>query len=1190
MKKHRLLLCVVTALLAACGGDNNKMTHAEAQQNWHQPELYYSFPYKGQANLSLNTPLVLRFADALTEDFDAEQIKLYCEAGVCKEEVGQELVNWSADEPNLIDDRRGVMLKPARELIANSTYCVVLDEVPSGKGSVVDIADFCFDTAIAATKRGSLKELGVADALTVVGMIPDLAQPDALPIMDFSTYRLRFNEPLDAQAIRYGEHVQLLENGEEVKNVTLIANHNVMTVHPPKLLSPEKSYELVLDEVPALYGSLGNDEKKTFSETYSFKVLDSEPRTILIQDTVQASAATEDPCAPSNEPLLSPLSDQPLNCVPLDSLVLGNKDSTMQSGDVFAELAYLPRYPDVSPLRVPRGSLLSGTNIKVKLAGSVPAATDGSMDTGEVSVSFLSDAVGYIFPNPYSTDPKAPKQVRLFMDVAMTAEGAVPNAALSQNLLHVELNGMASLEGKSMRIDALGVVEPDVLGVEKAFGFLSFQMKSYEQDEFAALFEEQKQTIIDAPKVTTRFPYVENDGDEAPSFQPGDAITINFDKPLDPRTIRYGETLFLAKDGAELLAEEVHWYMDGASVVVKHVGGFESEAEYQVRLTEEITGLPKANIIKADNNSENGEDDGWRGRHYFAEEGEPGTGAPIAEEVFSFTLPLYDSAEAFDREYAGGLAKEDAFPFFRYPVVLAANPGYPCALSEPDSNGESVCLGDEGQNGNAAVKFKPQHIPSNRPITLTFSKAMQSIPQGGFEVFKVAESGDVPVNIEIQQNEFGLTAIPEKPWEVGQLYKYVMKSGCGEGLCGKNGYRLMTAPLGVQEGDETNAFPDSVVYFQGVEKQETVFLTLRNTPTLDTAGVMTYYPEMLENAIKRLTAAVKAKPEQEPDGWIGEENPKIPNSAYLEVGGVSGIVTGAEQPRCQEEGCDQGRKNAFAYLNKVGTLSTEMFGSAIYRCVYQENSNKCGDEDTGDVALLVGIYPTVIMAGSADLVATVLGVVELATPTGLQTLRMQPGEPDAFAKLLAEGDPLLEHPLIKDNPNGLIPGWIRLDKVTGKPVFEIKTDIYLDAPYLALSLEEIVDSSAQDLVGDIPVVGDLVNLICTIPIPLLCKTDGNPVSDAVGALVGAVEGLIGMATGGEALGHNLRNYPLKDLELIGPVEFMEDGRILIHQSNLSEKEINVSIKAAVLEGAGVISLSLPPHGVYLTYEGEPVKK
>src|SRR5699024_722875 len=113
----------------------------------------------------------------------------------------------------------------------------------------------------------------------------------------------------------------------------------------------------------------------------------------------------------------------------------------MQQGDILAELAFLTKFAKVSPLRIPRGSLLTGTNIDVKIAGAVPAAVDGSMSTGDVSVSFISDAVGYIFPNPYSSAADAPRQVRLFMDVAMTAENATQNAALSQELLHFEING-----------------------------------------------------------------------------------------------------------------------------------------------------------------------------------------------------------------------------------------------------------------------------------------------------------------------------------------------------------------------------------------------------------------------------------------------------------------------------------------------------------------------------------------------------------------------------------------------------------------------------------------------------------------------------------------------------------------------------------------------------------------------------
>src|SRR5699024_1094364 len=123
---------------------------------------------------------------------------------------------------------------------------------------------------------------------------------------------------------------------------------------------------------------------------------------------------------------------KPLNCVPLESVLLGDKDATMQQGNVLAELAYLSNYPDVSPIRVPRGSSLTGTNIDVQVAVILPADNDGTMSTGDVSITFVSDATGYISANPYSDDPSAPKQDRLFMDVAMTTENEKPNAALSQ--------------------------------------------------------------------------------------------------------------------------------------------------------------------------------------------------------------------------------------------------------------------------------------------------------------------------------------------------------------------------------------------------------------------------------------------------------------------------------------------------------------------------------------------------------------------------------------------------------------------------------------------------------------------------------------------------------------------------------------------------------------------------------------
>src|SRR5699024_9887044 len=295
-----------------------------------------------------------------------------------------------------------------------------------------------FNTRVAPDKRGSLAEYGVADELKVMRTFPDITGANTEPVMDFSTFRVRFNQPIKDSQVSYGEHVVLKQGDDEVE-ATLLVKRNLMTIAPKQTLTAGEKYTLTIKNVKGLY----NDAELSEEVEYTFTPQDSQPRTILVQDTVEARPLNEGnaPDGLTNhceikediaDPIKSVLTDQAINCVPMESVLLGDKDSTMQHGDVFAELAFLPNFVEVSPLRVPRGSLLAGTNIDVRVAGIInpngdnefteeeAATTAGIMKTGKVSVSFISDATGYIYSNPYSTDPAAPKQVKLFMDVAMT--------------------------------------------------------------------------------------------------------------------------------------------------------------------------------------------------------------------------------------------------------------------------------------------------------------------------------------------------------------------------------------------------------------------------------------------------------------------------------------------------------------------------------------------------------------------------------------------------------------------------------------------------------------------------------------------------------------------------------------------------------------------------------------------------
>src|SRR5699024_6327292 len=260
----------------------------------------------------------------------------------------------------------------AHGLTANSEYCVKFDGLKLATGTAkLPSNGFCFNTRVAPEKRGSLAEYGANDALEIAKIFPSLDNSSE-PVMDFSTIRVRFNQPVKNTQVAYGDQVKL-EQGGELVDAVLLVKRNLMTIAPKQTLTPGKQYTLTIDGVEAQY-----KEEQLGTETYTFTPQNSQPRTILAQNTVEARDRSKlDPALLSpcqvlegvEDPIKSPLTDQAINCVPMEAVLLGDKDSTMQYGDIFAELAFLPDFVEVSPLRVPRGSLLLGTNIDVRVAG-----------------------------------------------------------------------------------------------------------------------------------------------------------------------------------------------------------------------------------------------------------------------------------------------------------------------------------------------------------------------------------------------------------------------------------------------------------------------------------------------------------------------------------------------------------------------------------------------------------------------------------------------------------------------------------------------------------------------------------------------------------------------------------------------------------------------------------------------------
>jgi len=982
MKMKILGLAVATTLLAACGGESDDPT----TQNWQVGEVYYSYPYQGQQAVSPKTPMIIRFSHAVTVDPVNVQL-LKCDA-LGDDCDGATPVALGA--PQALEGGMGVSIQPQQPLDFATHYRLEISDLDTGNG-IAAFPDGGMDFTTRLDAEGPLSARKQTSALAISQLIPD---GDTLPFMDFSTLRLQFNQMLNTDTVVYGDtdadaSIELESQGETVPAILLVKG-NAVTVDPVEDLAPGKTYTLKLTS--SVRGV--DDAQLTGGFERSWKAGDSRPRATLVQEVVKASEAMADPC---NQPgaLTAKLTGQAMNCVPLQSTLLGSKDATLQSGNVYAELAHLPNYPDVSPLRIARNSLLTGSNIDVKVGGEVPAG----ISTGDISVTFLSDASGYLLPNPYSDAHEAPKQVKLYMDVSMTAENPEANGALSQTLMHVELNGMALVNDGRMEIDAVGIVEPKILGQETAFGLLSFHMESYEDQESAP----QPVPDMTAPVLQSMTPAV-NAAGVADKARPGDAVVLNFSEPLDTVTLEQSGAVSLTSGGG---AVPFQWELDGATLVLRPDAPLAMGSDYQVALGSGVADL---------------------------------AGNPIVAVNESFQMPaLVGDAPA--------------------PIALTTYPGFPCASDkehwEIEAGNHGFCQGGKTEDDRNPVPM----MPADRSIRVSFSQDIDpasvifenstACDVGSFRVEKVAvnpatgkpEYTDndgtrnyscaegVPGKLHVASRS--LTFTPAEPWEEGVYYRYVLMSvngtsgqqsddcSSGEAICSTNGKRLQTAVLRAPDADMGG--PNMHLHFVGAAATASVFQPLRNLPTADL------------NANGHFDSG-----EPPYDGGVpGANTTALVVDESKGDGGSEGGLTDPELICDLPEQCG---------IHVVGGLKTEVFGMTTY-----------DDPATAEVesmpAVRVGLYPTLIQASTVTLKVKMLSI-PIETPTEVQYMRMRyncVSWPEDAENYCGKTNPDGSYVYDEIQRQGLIPGWI-IETANG-PEFRTDVELYLDAPYMHITFD-----------------------------------------------------------------------------------------------------------------------------------------
>jgi len=786
MKKTTIALIVTTAL-AGCGGSGDQQTVTRAPT---PGSLTFTYPADSTSpggdqpgvtsTVPTTAPVFLRFNKSIdTPLTDLPDVL------VLKDATGNEVT--LTDVMFTGEDKMGLAAKPDTALAPGTSYTLTAEGLQVGGAPVSLTADgIKFKTAPATS--GPLLSQTEGTGFELARTIPDGGSD--YPVTDFTTFRLQFTEPVDPQSVVYGQTIRLTDQAGEPVNAEVYVKGHRVTVDPEGYLDPAQTYNLTVTS--GIKSALLGD---TLSEdhTLTFNPVDSRSPTGKRQIMAQVAESI---------PGQLPLTGADYNSVNLSSLLLGPNNPTSVTGTVFAELGFIPRFEAAGqsiPLRIDRGTLLTGSSVVVKVAGAVPAG----FESEAVEVRFLSDANGFLMPNPYTDAVDAPRSLELYVDMALNTGNTIANGALGQQLMHVQLVGTAIVEDGKLSIEAVGVIEPDVMGIDTASGLISFKLNGFRNVEDAPLQAGFADT--EAPFIKSWVPGDDNQD----KLRPGDNLVVYFNEPLLPSSI-HSDNIQLEKNGVPV---DANLKANGGSVVIDPVEPLEHGPAYVLRLNPDGA------------SSQNGS-----GLRDLA-------GNTFASQV---ALPFQLSPT------------EPGTPTDQSPLALITHPGFPCAKDITDTN---VSNGNQGRctGGKDDDDLLPiGQLETDKPIIVRFSQNMdpQTIVPG--TTLTVERQTDTGQWEEIATSEYTLTTEPRSltitplvPWEAGSLYRYTLNAANDDNSVIRSaaGLPLQTVLLTQGKWDATHRTEGGtalVNYFTGIEKKNATYLPLRNLPAADANADLDY--------------------------------------------------------------------------------------------------------------------------------------------------------------------------------------------------------------------------------------------------------------------------------------------------------------------------------------------------------------